>query len=231
MSLTLYFHPFSSYCQKALIALYENGTPFTPRIINLGDPASAGELKRVWPIGKFPVLRDDARDETVPESSVIVEYLHQHYPGPVKLLPADPDLARQTRARDRFFDLYVNDPMSKVVTDNFRPAGKNDPHGVEMARATLATAYDVLEADLDGKAWAMGDDFSLADCAAAPFLFYADLVRRITPQYPHLRAYYERLMARPSFRRALQDARPYCKGTPFEADYIATTSRILGSAI
>lgn len=228
MSLTLYFHPFSSYCQKAVIALHENATPFTPKMINLGDPASSGELKRVWPMGKFPVLRDDARNETVPESSVIVEYLHLHYPGPARLLPADPELARLTRARDRFFDLYVNDPMSKIVTDNFRPAGKNDPHGVEMARRTLATAYDILEADLDQKTWSMGDDFTLADCAAAPFLFYANLVLPISDKHPRLNAYTARLMARPSFRRALKDARPYVTGTPFEADYITAYERIMG---
>ena len=230
MALTLYFHPFSSYCQKAMLALYENATPFTPKIINLGDPISAGALRAVWPIGKFPVLRDDARNETVPESSVIVEYLDRHYPGPVKLLPADPDRARRTRALDRFFDLYINDPMAKVVADNFRPDGKNDPYGVETAKRTLATAYDVLEAELDGNTWAMGGDFSLADCAAAPFLFYADLILPLADGHPRIAGYYARLTARPSFLRVLQEARPYCTGTPFETRYIAAWDRVMGSA-
>ena len=135
MSLTLYFHPFSSYCQKALIALYENETPFAPRHINLGDPADAAALKALWGARKFPVLRDEARAETIPESSIIIEYLAQHYPGPSKLIPADGDAARRVRLMDRFFDFYVSDQVTKVVTDTFRPAGKNDALGVEQARA------------------------------------------------------------------------------------------------
>jgi len=226
MTLTLYFHPFSSYCQKVVIALYENATPFTPKIINLGDPASAGELRKVWPIRKFPVLRDDGRGETVPESSIIVEYLARHYPGPVDLVPPDPDLARQVRQRDRFLDLYINDPMSKVVTDNFRPAGKNDPHGVAMAHELLTTAYGILETEMTGKRWAMGDPFTMADCAAAPFLFYANLVSPIAAKYPNLAAYYARLTARPSFLRALKEAAPFCAGTPFEKDYRAEYHRL-----
>ena len=225
MSLTLYFHPFSSYCQKAVLALYENGTPFTPKVINLGDPASAGELKKLWPIGKFPVLRDDARGETVPESTIIVEYLAQHYPGPVKLVPADPDLARRVRQWDRFFDLYINDPMAKIVVDNFRPAGKGDPYGGEVARKLLATAYNVLEAHLDGTHWAAGDTFTMADCAASPFLYYANLMMPLA-QHPRVSAYYNRLVARPSFQRALKEAEPFCKGVPFEADYKTEFARI-----
>lgn len=225
MALTLYFHPFSSYCQKAVLALYENGTPFTPKVIDLGDPASLGELKKLWPIGKFPVLRDDARGETVPESSIIVEYLAQHYPGPLKLIPADADLARRVRQWDRFFDLYINDPMSKMVTDNFRPAGKSDPHGVEAAQKLLGTAYDVLEAELGENEWAVGNTFTMADCAATPFLFYANLMLPLAP-HPRLRAYYDRLVARPSFQRALKEAAPFCKGVPFEADYKTEFARI-----
>jgi len=138
MSLTLYFHPLSSFCQKALVALYENDIPFTPNIVNLFDEASATAFKKIWPIGRFPVLRDDARDRTVPESSIIIEYLAQHYPGTTQLIPADEDAARQMRLRDRFFDLYVNVPLGKVVTDRLRPPGRNDPHGVEEAKALLA---------------------------------------------------------------------------------------------
>ena len=225
MTLTLYFHPFSSYCQKALIALYENATPFTPKLINLGDPASAGELKKIWPLGKFPVLHDAARGETIPESSVIVEYLARHYPGPVALIPTDPDRALKVRARDRFFDLYINDTMSKVVVDNFRPAGKNDPHGVALAKSTLEAAYGILETELAGNTWAVGETFTLADCAAAPFLFYANLISALGG-YANLATYYARVTARPSFLRALKEARPFCTGTPFEQSYITEYDRL-----
>src|SRR4051812_33788493 len=159
MSLTLYFHPLSSFCQKALVALYENDTPFEPRIVNLMDETSASELKKIWPIGRFPVLRDNARDCTVPESSIIIEYLAQHYPGGVALVPTDPELARQTRLRDRFFDLYVNVPMQKVVTDRLRPAGRNDPHGVEEAKRLLQTALGMINQDMATRNWALGDTF------------------------------------------------------------------------
>src|SRR5215204_3900275 len=135
MSLTLCFHPLSSFCQKVLIALYENDTPFEPHIVDLADEAASAAFKKIWPIGKFPVLRDDAKDRTVPESSIIIEYLDLHYPGRTRLVPVDPDLAWQTRLRDRFYDLYVQEPMQKIVADRLRPAGVKDPFGVEQARA------------------------------------------------------------------------------------------------
>jgi glutathione S-transferase len=209
MSLKLYFHPLSSFCQKALIALYENDTPFEPHIVDLLDEASRAELTKIWPIGKFPVLRDDARDRTVPESSIIIEYLAQHYPGRSQLVPTDADLARQTRMRDRFFDLYVNVPMQKVVTDRLRPAGRNDPHGVEEARALLRTACGMIEQDMKTRTWAMGDSFSMADCAAAPALFYANKVMPFGDTHRNVAAYLDRLMARPSFARAVEEAQPY----------------------
>ena len=209
MSLTLYFHPLSSYCQKALIALYENDTPFTPLIIDLGDPASRAKLTALWPIGKFPLLRDDARDRTVPESSIIIEYLAQHYPGRSALVPADLDLARQTRMRDRFFDLYVSEPMSKIVADRLRPAGQKDTLGVEQARARLTTAYDIVEQDMATKIWAMGDTFTMADCAAAPALWYANVVMPFGDTHKHVTAYLGRLTHRPSFARAVEEAHPY----------------------
>jgi glutathione S-transferase len=213
VSLKLYFHPLSGYCQKVLMALYENETPFAPHIVDLGDPASRADFKTIWPIGKFPVLRDDAKDRTVPESSIIIEYLAQHYPGKTKLVPDDPDLARQTRMRDRFFDLYVSEPMGKVVTDHLRPAGKNDPCGVEQAKALLRTAYGMIEQDMATKAgtrpWAMGDAFSMADCAAAPALYYANLVMPLGPTFKNAAAYLDRLMQRPSFARPVKEAEPY----------------------
>ena len=209
MSLTLHFHPLSSFCQKVLLALYENATPFERRIVDLMDKGDHAALCRLWPIGKFPVLRDDARGETVPESSVIIEYLALHYPGATGLIPADPELAWQTRLRDRFFDLYLNVPMQKVVTDKLRPVGRNDPHGVEEAKALLATALGMLENEMATRTWSMGDRFTMADCAAAPPLFYVDKVMPLAGTHPNAARYLERLMARPSFARALEEAKPY----------------------
>jgi glutathione S-transferase len=209
MSLALYFHPLSSYCQKALVAFYENDTPFEPHIVDLADETSRAGFKKLWPIGKMPVLRDEARDRTIPEASIIIEYLAQRYPGKTRLVPADADLARQTRMRDRFYDLYVNDPMGKVVTDKLRPAGKNDPHGVEQAKALLQTAYGMIDQEMGTKTWAMGDAFSMADCAAAPAMFYANLVLPFGDTHKNAAAYLGRLMERPSFARAVKEAQPY----------------------
>jgi glutathione S-transferase len=207
--LTLYFHPLSSFCQKVLVALYENDTPFEPHIVDFANEASSAEFKRIWPIGKIPVLRDEARDRTIPESSIIIEYLAQHYPGRVQLIPADADLARQTRLRDRFYDLYVNVPMQKVVTDRLRPAGKNDPHGVEQAKTLLQTAIGMIDQEMATKTWAMGDAFSMADCAAAPSLFYANKVTPLGDTHRNAASYLGRLMERPSFARAVEEAQPY----------------------
>ncbi|MGY4229266.1 glutathione S-transferase [Bradyrhizobium sp. USDA 4503] len=213
MSLTLHYHPLSSFCWKALIALYENGTPFTPNMVNLGDPAERAALLALSPIGRFPVLRDETRDETVPESSIVIEYLDRHYPGAVRLIPEDPDLALQIRLRDRFLDLYVHLPMQKVVGDRLRPADSKDPHGVAEARAQLRTSYAILDQQLDPRrargGWMMGEHFSLADCAAAPTMFYGNKVEPFGDGHRHLAAYLERLMARPSFARVLREAEPY----------------------
>jgi len=207
MPLTLYYHPLSSFCQKVLVALYEDDTPFVPRLIDLRDAASRAELLKVWPIGKFPVLCDG--DRTIPESSIIIEYLAQHYPGKTQLVPADADLARQTRMRDRFYDLYVDVPMQKVVGDRLRSAGSKDPFGVEQARAALQTAYGMIDQDMTSKTWAMGDSFSMADCAAAPALYYANLVAPFSETYRNVGKYFERLMVRPSFARVVKEAEPY----------------------
>jgi glutathione S-transferase len=209
MSLKLYFHPLSSFCQKVLVALYENGTPFEPQIVDLGDAASSAGLKTLWPIGKFPVLRDDARDRTIPESSIIIEYLDQHYPGRTRFIPTDPELARQVRLRDRFYDLHVNVPMQKVVTDRLRPAGRNDPHGLEEAKTLLRTALGMIEQEMATHTWAMGDAFTMADCAAAPALFYANQVMPFADTYRNTAAYFDRLMQRPSFARVVAEAKPY----------------------
>ena len=209
MSLHLYFHPLSSFCQKVLMALYENDTPFEPHIVDLMDERASAEFKRMWPIGEFPVLRDTANDLTIPESSIIIEYLAQHYPGETQLVPRDADRARETRLRDRFFDLHVQVPMQKIVTDRLRPPGKTDPVGVEQARAQLETALGVLDADMATRTWAAGEIFGMADCAAAPALFYANLVLPFTDSHKNAAAYFNRLMERPSFARAVREAEPY----------------------
>jgi glutathione S-transferase len=209
MPLRLYFHPLSSFSQKVLIALYENGTPFAPEILAAGDTAAMEALKKIWPIGKFPLLRDEERDWTVPETSIIIEYLAQHYPGKTELVPADPELARQMRLRDRFFDLYVNVPLQKIFGDRLRPAGKNDVYGGEQAKETLAVAFGVVDGAMSAKTWAMGETFSMADCAAAPALHYATMVVPFGDRCPHAAAYLARLKARPSFARVLKEAEPY----------------------
>src|SRR2546423_921706 len=216
VSLTLHFPPLSSFCHKALIALFENDTPLTPQIVNLQDEGERSAFRKLWPIGKFPVLRDDARDRTVPESSIIIEYLDQNYPGKTKFIPADADLARRTRFGDRFFDLHLHMQMQKIVGDRLRPAGRKDPHGVEEARALMATALGMLERDMATNTWAAGEMFTLADCAAAPALFYADKITPLAGAYPTVTAYLGRLTQRPSYARALKEAEPYFKYFPKE---------------
>lgn len=209
MTLTLHFHPLSSFCQKVLVALYENETPFERHIVDLSDPVAHEEFLKLWRIGKFPVLRDDARDLTVPESNIIIEYLALHFPGQTPLVPADPDLARETRLLDRFFDLYVNEQMQKIVGDRLRPADQKDPRGVEDAGQRLQTALAMIDEDMASKMWAMGDTFSMADCAAAPALFYANLVMPFGHTHKNTSRYFERLMTRPSFARVVEEAKPY----------------------
>ena len=215
MALKLYFHPLSSYCHKALIALYENDVPFEPRLVNLQDPAERAAFKAIWPMGKFPVLRDEARDRTIPESTVIIEYLAQHHPGKVELIPLDPDLARETRARDRFLDLYLHNPMQKVIGDRMRPEGQKDSAGVAEALATIQTALGMLEHEMAEREWATGERFSLADCAAAPPLYYiTNHVRSFRDTHPNMTRYLERLQQRPSYARVLREAEPYLAWVP-----------------
>ena len=217
MPLTLHFHPLASFCWKALIALYENDIPFKPNLVDLGNPAERAALLKLWPIGKFPVLRDNARGQTVPESSIIIEYLDRHYPGRTRFIPADPDLAWQTRLRDRFYDLYVHLPMQKIMVDRLRAQGNRDPHGVEEARAQLKTSYDMIEQQMAAATWAMGEHFGLADCAAAPPLFYGNMVVPFGGEHKNLAAYFERLKARPSFARVMTEAEPYFNMVPKES--------------
>lgn len=206
--LALYGHPFSSYTQKVLTALYENGTPFELR--NL-DPAEGGghaaDWLRRWPLAKFPVLVDGER--TVVESSIVIEHLQLAHPGPVRLLPPDPVAALEVRFMDRFFDLHVMAPMQHAVNGALTGDAAKRAEGVAWAADKLEKAYAWLEGEWAGRTWAAGTDFSMADCAAAPSLFYADWTHPISDAYPLLRAYRARLLARPSFAKAVEGGRPY----------------------
>ncbi|SCU78476.1 Glutathione S-transferase [Cupriavidus necator] len=203
----LYAHPFSSYCQKVLVALYENAIPFEFRMLSPEHAQNMDELARLWPLKRMPVLVDGSR--TVFESSIIVDYLDQHHRGPVRWLPDSPDAALEVRMLDRFFDQYVMTPMQRIVADYLRPAEHRDAYGVAEARKLLDSAYAWLEPTLAGREWAAGGAFTLADCAAAPSLFYADWVHPIPDARGNVRAYRNRLLARPSFARAVDEARPY----------------------
>ena len=205
MTIELFAHPFSSYCQKALIAFYENDIPFTDRMME--DPGVGETFASLWPIKRFPILRENGR--VVVEATTVIEYLHVHHPGPVKLIPDDPDLAVEVRMMDRVFDNYVMTPQGKFVFDALRPAESRDPHGVEEARRMLDVSYAWLDDRMRDRTWAAGETFTLADCAAAPSLFYADWTHRIPEPYANLRAYRARLLERPSFARAVDEARRF----------------------
>ncbi|AZO60879.1 glutathione S-transferase family protein [Mesorhizobium sp. M1A.F.Ca.IN.022.07.1.1] len=215
MSLTLYFHPLASFCWKPLIAVYENNTPFAPQIVDLGDAPSRAAFLKVSPTGKMPALRDDARGRTVMESTIVIEYLTAYYPGPVELIPADVDLAIKVRQADRFYDFYVQEPMQKIVGDRLRPQNKTDPFGVEQAREQLRNSYAIIEREMQSKTWAVGDHFTLADCAASPALFYANKVEPFGDKFPAVKRYHDRLLERPSFARVIEEAQPYFKFFPY----------------
>jgi glutathione S-transferase len=212
MTLQLFAHPFSSYCQKVLIALYENDTPFEFRMLDPSERRNLVEFAKLSPMRRMPVLVDGER--AVVESSVIVEYLDVHHPGRLRLVPQDADAALEVRGMDRMFDNYVMTPMQRIVFDFIRSPEVRDPKGVEDARAMLDRAYAWLDAVMAARTWAAGETFSLADCAAAPSLFYADWVHPIPEGLANLRAYRARLLARPSYARAVEEARPYRKNFP-----------------
>jgi glutathione S-transferase len=209
MSLTLHFHPLSSFCMKALIGLYELEVPFAKRIVDLGNETERAAFLEVWPLGKFPVLHDEERRVTVPESTLVLQYAEQRYAREGRLIPSDADAARECHLRDRFYDQYVNVPMGKIVTDKLRPEDKRDAYGVEQAKAQLATAYTIADDWMRAGPWAMGDAFTLADCAAAPALFYANKVMPFGDGRRHLTEYLLRLVERPSFARVLSEVKPY----------------------
>lgn len=203
----LYGHPFSSYTQKALIALYESDAPFESLNLSPDNPDVYAEFARRWPIRKFPLLVD--RERQVMEATSIIEYLAVHHPGPSRLIPADADAAIEVRMLDRFFDNYINGPQQRIVFDQLRPEAHRDPYGVNEARNALETAYAWLDQRMAGREWAAGDTFSLADCAAAPALFYADWTHAIGEQFLNVHAYRARLLKRPSFARCVEGGRPY----------------------
>lgn len=212
--MNLYAHPFSSYCQKVLMALYENATPFEFLLLG-ADERIAAEHARLWPLKRMPVLTDGKR--TLAEATIVIEYLDLHYPGTVRFVPLNADEAIEVRFMDRFFDNYVMTPMQKIVGDSLRPSTSRDPHGVADARRTLDTAYGWLDERMATREWAANDEFGLADCAAAPSLFYADWAHPMVDAFPNVRAYRQRLLARPSFARAVDEARPYRKFFPLGA--------------
>lgn len=214
MALTLYFHPLASFCWKVLIPLYENGTPFEPRLVDFSDEQKRNEFLKLSPHGKFPLLHDQERGRFVHESSIIVEYLDQNYRGPVALVPTEPEAALEVRAQDRFFDQQLHEPMQKHVLDKLRPAEKRDPFGVEQAHQQIESAYALLEKTLKNRSWAAGEAFSMADCAAAPALHYANLVHPFTAAHPKVAQYLARLHERPSFARVLREAQPYFSSFP-----------------
>jgi glutathione S-transferase len=207
MTLKFYGHPFSSFCQKALIALYENATPFEWCTLSPEHPQNGAAFAAAWPLRRFPLLMDGER--VVTESTVIIEYLGLYHPGPVQLVPHDPRVALEVRHMDRVFDNYVSLPVQRIVFDSMRPPHERDARGVAEARAMLDNAYGWLDRTLAGREWAAAGRFSLADCAAAPALFYADWAHRIDAGFAHLVAYRQRLLARPSFARAVDEARPF----------------------
>jgi len=215
MTLTLYSHPLASYCHKVLIALYENATSFTAERVDFANPGSAAQFLDLWPVGKMPVLHDSATAQTIPESTIILEYLDQHHFHAVPMLPGDPDPRLQTRLWDRFFDLHVQDPMQRIVFDRLRPADVKDPTGVAEARQKLRTAYDMVEHRMTGRRWVAADAFTMADCAAVPALFFAGIIEPFSFNHRNLIDYFDRLLARPSVQRVLDEARPFFQYFPF----------------
>lgn len=223
MALTLYYHPLSSYCWKVLIALYENGTPFQARTVNLGNPAERAAYAALWPTAKIPLLVDGER--VVPETSIQIEYLDRHHPGPLRLLPEDADARLEVRLWDRVFDLHVMTPMQRFIAQQLRPEAERDAATLSGTVDDLGLAYDLIESRLGDRAWAAGEAFSMADCAAAPALFYAAIVRPFSPEHTRLAAYFERLLARPSVWRCIVEARPVFQYYPLRH---ALPARFLG---
>lgn len=212
MSVTLYYHPLSSYCQKVLVALYESGLPFEKKLINLGDASDRAELEKVWPLCKFPVIRDVSRNRELAEASIIIEYLDRYSPGP-KLIPADWDAALEVRLWDRIFDNYVQGPLQAMVNDRLRKTQLD----LSREHTTLATAYRMIDQHLQSRTWISQHGFGMADCAAAPALFYTYALQPFPNELKRLHAYFERLVERESVKRVLEEAKPFLQYFPFVA--------------
>lgn len=206
MSLELYVHPFSSYSWKALIPMWADGTAFEYKKVGGDEPDATARLAELWPFAKFPVLVDDG--QVIPEATCIIEHLQARHPGPNIWIP-EGDLGRRVRFLDRFFDLYVQGNMQPSVNHALRPEGMGDAYGAERGLKNLRIAYDWLEANLTDGPWAAGETFTLADCAAAPALFYADWIEEIGGERPRLQGYRARLLAHPQVARAIDEARPF----------------------
>jgi glutathione S-transferase len=213
MPITLYSHPLASYCWKVLIALYEKGLPFEARVVDLGNPVEKASFEALWPTAKIPLLDDGGT--IVPETSIIIEHL-ERYPGN-RLIPSDPQTQLKVRLWDRLADNYIMDPMQRYIAQQLRPAAERDLRSSEESVAALAAGYDLFEKRLGEHAWAAGADFSMADCAAAPALFYATTIEPIPETHAKVRRYFDRLMARPSVVRVIEEAGPYFKYYPLHA--------------
>jgi glutathione S-transferase len=211
MSLTLYYHPLASYCHKVLIALYEKNIEFEKRLIDLGAAADREELQAIWPVGKFPVIRDHARKRDLAETTIIIEYLDRFFGAERPLIPSGWDDALEVRLWDRIFDNHLQGPMQQIVADRMSGA-KGD---VRRERATLVTVYGMLDRHMASRTWVSNQGFSMADCAAAPALFYTSTIEPFPEQLRHVRAYFDRLMERPSVRRVIEEAKPYFPFYPF----------------
>lgn len=213
MSLILHGHPLASYCWKTLIALNELGLGHEVRQVDLGDAQARAAFEALWPTAKIPLLQDG--EKVIAETSIQIEYLHQREGSTSTLLPVDAEACLRVRLWDRLFDSYVMTPMQNHIAQLLRPEAQRDHGAIEAANAALASAYEWIEARMDHSGnWAVGDGFSMADCAAAPSLFYAVTIVPFAQRHTHLRAYFERLMARPSVHRVIRDAGPWFRYYP-----------------
>jgi len=212
----LHGHPLSSYFQKAAIAFYETETPFELAMVgNLFDPEEKARFQAIWPTGKMPVLEDKGRGRVIGESSIVIEYLAMHEPGAARLLPRDPDTALRVRLLDRLFDAYLETPFQRMATYGLKLPGSADPAIPDLVKADIAAAYRVIDGQIGEGDWAVGDTFTLADCSAAPALFFANRIVPMQDNHPKLAAYHARLSARPSYARALAGSEPYLANVPF----------------
>ena len=209
----LYLHPLSSFCWKVEIAFYESGIPFEPVMVNLGNAEERAAYLKLSPFGKIPTLVDGER--VVNETTIMIEYLAMKFPEAAKLVPKDPIEALKVRGLDRFYDLYLNSPLGRIAFHRLRPEAERDNIGTAMLMNDLKTAVGIVEKDMGSRTWAAGESFTMADCAAAPALFYVDKLVPYSSGYPNTARYLDRLKARPSVARAIAEAEPYFHMVPY----------------